>query len=176
MGGAVAAPVKMLLWGNPGCGKSTLVERVLGRLCRPARGFVTREIREAGRRVGFSILTLDGREGILAHRQMRGSLRVGSYGVSLDDLEELGIASISHCGQGELLVIDEIGKMECFSGAFQEAVRQALDGPCDLLATLGKGGGPFMDWVRAHSKARLVQVTTANRDGLVDEILKELHR
>ena len=63
------APVKrknLLFTGVPGCGKSTLIERIIEELGRPACGFFTREMREGGRRVGFSITTLDGRSGILA--------------------------------------------------------------------------------------------------------------
>jgi nucleoside-triphosphatase THEP1 len=48
----------ILITGLPGCGKSTLIERIVRKLERPAIGFFTREIREKGRRVGFSINTL----------------------------------------------------------------------------------------------------------------------
>ena len=44
----------------------------------PVTGFFTREIKEEGRRVGFSINTLDGREGILAHKSIDSKYRVGN--------------------------------------------------------------------------------------------------
>jgi nucleoside-triphosphatase THEP1 len=56
----------ILLTGPPRCGKSTLIEKLIKQIHRPVTGFFTREMKKKGRRVGFSIVTLDGREGILA--------------------------------------------------------------------------------------------------------------
>ena len=60
------AKTNILITGPPRCGKSTLIEKVVSRIERPVTGFFTREIKGKGRRVGFSINTLDGKEGILA--------------------------------------------------------------------------------------------------------------
>jgi len=58
--------------GPPRCGKSTLIERLILKIGKPATGFFTREIREKGRRIAFSITTLDGKRGVLAHKNMKG--------------------------------------------------------------------------------------------------------
>src|SRR5512143_2930794 len=88
--------VKVLVSGMPGCGKTTLVERLLVRLKDvKAGGFFTREIREKGERKGFRIITLDKREGVLAHVDMKGGLKVGRYVVNLEDLETVGVDSIT---------------------------------------------------------------------------------
>ena len=50
----------ILVTGPPRSGKSTLIERVVEGLERPATGFITVEIRERNRRVGFAIATLAG--------------------------------------------------------------------------------------------------------------------
>ncbi len=47
----------ILITGPPRSGKSTLIEKLVRRIGRPATGFFTREIREGGKRVGFSIDT-----------------------------------------------------------------------------------------------------------------------
>jgi nucleoside-triphosphatase THEP1 len=67
----------ILYTGLPGCGKSTIIEKIVQRINRPSTGFFTREIRDRGRRVGFSITTLDGQQGILAHIDIRSHIRVG---------------------------------------------------------------------------------------------------
>ena len=46
----------ILVTGPPRMGKSTLIERIVSKIRRPVTGFFTREIREGGKRVGFSIV------------------------------------------------------------------------------------------------------------------------
>jgi nucleoside-triphosphatase len=45
----------ILITGPPGCGKSTLIEKIVNRIERPVTGFFTREIKKEGRRVGYSV-------------------------------------------------------------------------------------------------------------------------
>ena len=73
----------ILSTGDPGCGKTTLIQHVLAELSVPAGGFYTQEVREGGTRKGFEIITLDGRRAILAHVNIRGPKKVGKYGVNL---------------------------------------------------------------------------------------------
>ncbi|MBU4178886.1 MAG: hypothetical protein KJ625_02965, partial [Actinobacteria bacterium] len=69
----------LLLTGKPGCGKTTVIRRAVdGR--SDAGGFYTGEVREGGRRTGFSITTLDGRSGILAGTDIESSVHLGRYG------------------------------------------------------------------------------------------------
>ncbi|MBU4398537.1 MAG: nucleoside-triphosphatase, partial [Planctomycetes bacterium] len=51
----MSTPCKnLLLTGPPGCGKTTVVRRVIERLCdHRLAGFYTKEIRQQGSRVGF---------------------------------------------------------------------------------------------------------------------------
>ena len=84
----------VLLTGAPGSGKTTAVQRIVAALQRDADGFTTREFRKSRARWGFEIVTLDGQDGLLAHVEIRGGLRVGRYGVDLSALEEIGIERI----------------------------------------------------------------------------------
>ena len=166
--------MNVLLTGTPGVGKTTLIRKLVEALGRPARGFVTDEIREGGRRRGFKIVTLDGREGILAHDTIKGRNRVSRYGVSTADLEAIGIPAITPSGPDEVIVMDEIGKMECASQAFKDAAWAALEAPNVVLGTVAAKGVGFISRVKRRSDVRLVEVTKRNRDHLVEEILKEL--
>src|SRR3954447_3944099 len=77
----------LLLTGFPGCGKTTVMAWVIERLgsLRPA-GFLTRELRQHGQRVGFEAVGLGGRRALLAHVRVRSPLSVGRYGVDPDRL------------------------------------------------------------------------------------------
>jgi len=109
----------ILFTGLPGCGKSTIIEKIVQRINRPSSGFFTREIRDRGRRVGFSITTLDGQQGILAHIDIRSHIRVGRYGVYIRDIEKIAVPSMRPENDNVILVVDEISKMGCLSGLFR---------------------------------------------------------
>ena len=63
-----------------------------------------------------------------------------------------------------LVVIDGIGRMECMSPAFVEAVIRVLDSPVPVLATVAAEGGGLMAKVKARPDVEIVTITTANRD------------
>ena len=80
---------KVLLTGRPGCGKTTLVKRVVKNVSQRAAGFYTEEIRDRRVRVGFRLVTLDGDEDVLAHVDFETPERLGKYGLDLSALETL---------------------------------------------------------------------------------------
>ena len=86
----------LLITGLPGTGKTTLLVRLARSLAefRPA-GFYTEEIRERGERLGFRLMSLDGRKGILAHVEFRGKERVGRYCVDVKGFEAF-LAQLRH--------------------------------------------------------------------------------
>jgi len=57
----------IFLTGAPSSGKTTVIRKVIARLCYPATGFYTEEVRVAGKRVGFMMKTIGGKSGYLAH-------------------------------------------------------------------------------------------------------------
>lgn len=161
----------ILITGPPGCGKSTLVERAVERLDHPATGFFTREIREKGTRVGFSITTVDGRTGVLAHQDTQGPQRVSKYGVNFRDIDEIAVPSMIPADKNEIVVIDEIGKMECMSSRFRQTLIRVLDSPNWVIGSIAQKGGGFIQGIKQRSDVTLIHVTPRNRDALVQEIV-----
>jgi nucleoside-triphosphatase len=162
----------ILLTGHPGCGKTTLVRRVVARVQGPVGGFYTQEIREGGVRQGFKMVTFDGQEGVLAHVNIQSARRIGRYGVDLDALDTVGVASLRRAvEQGGLVVIDEIGPMEIFSQAFRQAVIDALASDSLVFGTIVRRSKPFSDQIKARPDVRVIEVTPANRDDLLENIL-----
>jgi nucleoside-triphosphatase len=157
--------VKILISGLPGSGKTSLFKRLVHAL-RPLNpaGFYTSEIREGGVRKGFGLQSLDGRSGILAHVGLRTGHRVGKYEVDLAGFEAfLDPLSLSDPQTG-LIMIDEIGKMECLSTAFQKLIRRVFDSPKPIVATIAqKGGGPIAE-LKKRSDVRLFTLTRENQE------------
>jgi nucleoside-triphosphatase len=150
--------------GPPRCGKSTLIQKVVLQIENRGTGFFTREIREKGRRTGFSITTLDGKEGVLAHENMKSGFRVGKYGVNVNDIDQIAVPSMTPAKPGEIVVIDEIGKMECFSPLFRKTLIKALDSENPVIGSIALKGDKFIEAVKARDDVLLVPVTQKNRD------------
>jgi nucleoside-triphosphatase len=174
MQGTRASPPRLLLEGRPGAGKTTVAVRLIEILRAsgvPVTGFVTREVRgERGRRLGFEIDTVDGRHGRLAHVDLRGGLRVGRYGVVLEDLEGLAVPLLERADGGSIVVIDELGKMELASPRFRDAVTGVLARRLPLVATVHAFGHPFTDAVKRDASVTVMPVTRGNRDALPREL------
>ena len=108
-------------------------------------GFYTREVREHGVRVGFEIVTLDGQTALLSHVDFPGPYRVGKYGVNLENLHRVGLPALAIMGPGvDLVVVDEVGKMECLSPRFIEALERLWAQPVPLLITVAKKGAGYL--------------------------------
>lgn len=178
MGRLVVSPesVKVLLTGLPGCGKTTAVMRIIENLdSKKVAGFYTQEIRERGVRKGFRWTSLDGAGGTLAHVDIKGPRRVGKYGVDVAGFEKFVVPILDiDRTSAELFVIDEIGKMECFSEKFVSAIRRLFASNKSLLATVAQKGGGLVAEVKAHPEARLFRLTRQNRDETIAEILQIL--
>lgn len=161
----------ILLTGDPGIGKTTLLRDILRDRNLPAGGFYTREVRVEGTRVGFEIVTLDGMVGRLAHIESGSKLRVGRYGVDLEALEQIGVPAIQHAMEDQILVvIDEIGPMEIYSEVFRTVVMRALSADVTLFGTIVKRSVPFADQVKMQPRVKLIEVTVRNRENLPAEI------
>ncbi len=163
----------VLITGPPGCGKTTLIRKAVTELGVAAAGFYTEEIRSAGRREGFALVTLDGRRTTLASVRIRSPHRVSRYGVDLEALETVGLPALENA-DAKLLVIDEIGKMELLSPRFQEAVVRALDGATPLLASIMISRHPFADTVRSRPDVRIIHLTPESRDRAREAVVAAL--
>jgi nucleoside-triphosphatase len=167
---------KILLTGLPGCGKTTAIMRILDDLDRrKAAGFYTEEIRENNSRKGFRWTTLDGNTGILAHVNIKGPHKVAKYGVDVRAFERSVVPLLDiERGDADLFVIDEIGKMECFSREFVTAIRWLFASDRSVLASVAKKGGGLISEVKGHPGTKLFNLTQQTRDKIIEEILQLL--
>ncbi len=159
----------VLITGFPGSGKTTLITKLAYDFKRldPA-GFYTVETRERGIRRGFEIVGLDGRRGVLSHVGIKGPYRVGAYGVDVGNFEKF-LETLSW-SDACLVIIDEIGKMECLSRRFVALMKEVLDSEKLVIATIALKGRGFIAEVKARGDVKLFEVTAKNRDAVEDVI------
>ena len=164
----------ILVTGPPRSGKSTLIEKVVQSIRRPAIGFFTQELREKGKRVGFSITTLQGKTGVLAHQGIKSKFRVGKYGVNLEDLDQIAVPSMLPSTPGQVVVVDEIGKMECFSRLFKETLLKVLSADNLLIGSVAIKGDRFIQSIKERDDVSLVTISENTRHLALKLFLQEI--
>ena len=161
-----------LLTGAPGTGKTSLIKQVVAGMKGKAGGFYTEEIRTRGVRQGFRLVTLDGQDAVLAHVSTDSQYRVGKYGVDIDSLERVGVPALRKATeQCDLVVVDEIGKMELFSASFREIVSRMIDSGQRILGTIMLKPHPWADAIKRKPQVNLIVVTRANYHQVLRELL-----
>jgi nucleoside-triphosphatase len=166
------AKKNILLTGLPGTGKTTLIKKLSEELSGLAPvGFYTEEIREGAVRKGFALISLDGKRGLLSHRETKSPYRVGKYGVDIKGFEKFleGIAFLTPATG--LIIIDEIGKMECLSPIFRRMIKEIFTSEMMLIATIALKGGGLIEEIKSRGDVMLFEITRENRDFLLSEIL-----
>jgi len=73
-----------------------------------------------------------------------------------------------------LLLLDEIGRMECLSSRFVSLVERLLDGDKVVAATVALHGPGLIARVKARPDCRVVEVRPAGRDRLPVELVRWL--
>jgi len=165
----------LLVTGKPGSGKTTIVEKILETLGEHnPRGFLTKEIRKGGNRAGFELVSLEGRRAVLSHVDIRSRYRVGKYGVDLESFEAfLDELSLFEPGTG-LVVIDEIGKMECLSVKFCTLLNRVLDSPIPLLATIARSGPDILENIKGREDVVLMEIKKETREPDADILSRKV--
>jgi nucleoside-triphosphatase len=167
----------LLITGRPGVGKTTIIKRVAEALSGRAGGFYTEEIRGPGGRKGFRLVTLPagGRDAVMAHVDIHSRNRVGRYGVDVATLDAVGVAAIRQAVQSRdaiAVIIDEIGKMELFSGEFRGAVLKAMSSPKIVVATIMQQNHDWVVALKGMPQVTVWEVTESNRDTLPRRVLE----
>ncbi|MDD4052338.1 MAG: NTPase [candidate division Zixibacteria bacterium] len=163
---------RVIITGLPGVGKTTVIRKIVEAL-KPSHpvGFYTAEIRDKGARKGFELIALDGRRGLLSHIDIKSQHRVGKYGVDIDAfetfLEAIDLLNPAH----GVVIIDEIGKMECLSAKFRETIVRLFESDKTIIATAALAGGGLIEDVKHRPGVTVVEVTIHNRNTIAGEII-----
>ncbi len=170
--------VKIGLSGLPGVGKTTTLLKTIEILEEEGfvvGGMVTEELREDGKRMGFYVLDWMTKEKkVFAHKDFESRFRIGKYGVDIAILEEVGITALQRAMEkADVIVIDEVGKMEVGSKKFVQTVRDILEMDKHLIMTLHKKSRtPLLQEIRRRDDIRMLEVTPINRNLLPFKIVQ----
>ena len=170
--------IKIGITGLPNAGKTYALVKVIEMLEASelaVGGMITEPISEDDRRVGFYVMDWATKEKqIFAHRDLESKIMVGKYGVDLSALETIGVEALRNASRdADVIVIDEVGKMEIECESFVDAVKEALEVDKPLILTLHKKSrNPLLQDIRRRDDVRILEVTPVNRDLLPYKIVK----
>ena len=95
--------------------------------------------------------------------------------MDVESFEAVALPEVAAALKGcQIIVIDEIEKMELFSQKFRDLVIMALDSPYPLLGVIKESGNGFIQKIKAREDVRLFHLTMDNRESLLKEILDSL--
>ena len=170
--------IKIGITGLPGSGKTYALLRVIEMLKEEGvtiGGMIDEPLTDGRHKTGFIVKNiLTGESQIFASAEIESKIMVGKIGVDLSKFEEIGITAIKDaCEKCDIIVIDEVGKIEVESPAFIEAVKEALDVDKPMILTLHKKSrNPLLQDIRRRDDVRILEVTPTNRNLLPYKIIR----
>ena len=172
---------KILITGPPRSGKSTLISRVLDHFRKEnltISGFLTPEVGKNERRIGFDILDIPSGERVALAR--KGDFdtphHLGSYALFMDAFESfLEFKIIPEYQNTEVILIDEIGKMELRSPLFERLIREIFTGETPVIATIGLNlRHPIKEEILQQSNVIQYRLDRSNFEEIFTEILNRM--
>lgn len=171
---------KIGITGMPSVGKTNTLLKIIEFLEEQGyvvEGMITEPIMKKKKRVGFYVEDWQTKEKeVFAHVDIETKDRVGKYGVDVGALDRIGVPAIEKAINDEevnIIIVDEIGKMEMLSERFCEIVVEALDCDKPIIVTLHKKSRtPLLQDVRRRDDIRILEVTPVNRNLLPYKIQK----
>jgi len=158
-------------------GKTTLVNKITKQLSCKIGGFYTHEMRENGKRTGFYITDFDGNQMIMASERSDLPYRVNKYGVNINAFEKVGIPAMERAlKSADLILIDEIGRMEMFSPKFCDMLRKVFDSEKPLLATIKRVDCELTKELKKRKDVELIEVTKFNREVIIEDVFRAIQR
>ncbi len=153
----------ILITGFPRSGKSTILNKIVADFENRV-GFVTNEVVENGKRVGFEIETHTGKKAMLANINLKTDFKVSKYFVNVESFDSI-LPEISTFKKGDVLFLDEIGQMELYSEKFKKAALKFLNSENLCIATLSKVyADVFIENIKKRDDVIIIEISQKDRE------------
>lgn len=159
----------ILICGERGVGKSTLIKKLVAELDTTVSGFVTekRQIENTDTH-GVYINPAAG-ERKYCKENMAGFCYDKKWDTYPCVFDEVG-AKLIQADHG-IIVMDELGFMEAKAEVFTQEVMAALDGSIPVIAAVkARKDVPFLNAVRTHPNCVCFTITAENREELMKQL------
>ncbi|MDN5357028.1 MAG: nucleoside-triphosphatase [Candidatus Methanomethylophilaceae archaeon] len=173
----MAHEIKIGITGLPGSGKTYVLLKVIEMLNDSdlhIGGMINEPIEDGRHKTGCSVRNImTGETEVFASTEIESRIMVGKLGVDIEALEKVGVNAIRRaCEDCDIIVIDEVGKLEVECPAFIDAVKDALDVGKPMIITLHKKSrNPLLQDIRRRDDVRILEVTPTNRNLLPYKIM-----
>ena len=170
----------VFLTGAVQVGKSTLIDRVLAQLPQlRTAGFRTVTEEDLPDAIG-SVYLVGADRGGERSGENRVAIRYGAprgaegFPAAFD---RAGTAHLAAAEESDLIVMDEIGRLEEKAERFCSRIEELLDGDVPILGVVQRRGDtPLQRRIRSHPRVRLIEVTQENRESLVHAVTALVRR
>ncbi len=174
------------LKGNSGVGKSTIVQRVLEQVDKKVGGFYTQFDAPRGTlEKKLYILPAQDVDCIAQSDEDAYAWRVHAQCVAeskdgvpmkvyTDIFNTYGINYLKQARSCELIVMDECGRLEQKAEGFMDEVLAVLDEDIPVLGVICYKPGAFTARLQKHPQVQVLEVTVANREDLVQQLIESL--
>lgn len=162
----------LFLTGEKKIGKSTAIKKFLHTLQPDFSGYQTQPVIINDKVRGYalhSFETLDEEENDVII-SVRAGVRRNILVEGIFDTIGVKIIEASLTSEAELVLIDELGKLEDSSLMFQESIIKLLDSEHKVLGVLQKKESKMSALLKERDDCEIIEITEANRDGAADLI------
>jgi nucleoside-triphosphatase len=166
----------IFLTGEPGIGKTTILNRVLEETGFTFRGFRTKK--EAADHDGSSFIYLYscGREPFPGRTAVARRYEKGGFCAYPEAFDEAGVSALEDIADADLILMDELGFMESEAYRFQEKVMELLNGSIPVLGVVKPRDTPFLLRIKSHPEVSVFKITEENRDSFASVLQNMLLR
>jgi nucleoside-triphosphatase THEP1 len=153
-----------LIRGRPRSGKTTIIQEVISHLKFPVVGFFTEEVLQDDIRIGFDAICINNNLRAPLARIGRTKPTVGKYSVLIQRFEDF----LDNCMNFEnisfnKIIIDEIGKMECYSKKFLDFIEKAFK-ESRVLGTIPIYSLPLVNHLLSCYEIQIIDLHKKNRE------------